>query len=87
MAVVFVFELVTQKYSDVATVSIFDCFFASFASMAKEKTNRGRVIYYDRVPDDVMDKILLTQLSIKQKSKRTKVSLSEAITKLIRTAT
>lgn len=52
--------------------------------MAKIKTDRGRVIYYDRVPDDVMDKILETQLAIKKKSKRAKVSLSEAITKLIR---
>lgn len=47
-------------------------------------TNRGRQIHYDHVPDDVFDKILATQLEIKRNTKRGKVSMSEAITKLIR---
>ena len=59
--------------------------------MAKDSINkikkhyqRGRVILYDRVPDDVWIKIQSTILQIKEKSKRGKVGMSEAITKLIR---
>lgn len=59
--------------------------------MAKDSINeikkhyqRGRVIFYDRVPDDVWIKIQSTILQIKEKSKRGKVGMSEAITKLIR---
>lgn len=52
--------------------------------MAKNKYDRGRVITYDRVPDDVLEKILDTQTEIKKNKKRGKVSMSEAITKLIK---
>lgn len=45
---------------------------------------RGRVIYYDRVPDDVMTKIQDVQIEIMRKTGRARVSVSEAITKLIR---
>lgn len=50
----------------------------------KKVYNRGRQIHYDHVPDDVYDKILEAQAEIKKKSRRGKVSMSEAITKLIR---
>lgn len=53
-------------------------------AMAKTKYDRGRVILYDRVPDDVYNKILETQTEIKKKTKRGKVSMSDAITKLIK---
>lgn len=52
--------------------------------MAKVKYDRGRQIHYDRIPDDVYDKILEVQKEIKKKTKRGKVSMSDAITKLIR---
>jgi hypothetical protein len=52
---------------------------------ATTKYNRGRVILYDRVPDDVYQKILEIQTHIKLKTKRGKVSMSDAITNLIRT--
>lgn len=53
---------------------------------AEKKTNRGRIITYDHVPDDVFDKIQIMVLDIKTKTKRGSVSMSEAITKLIRKA-
>jgi len=55
--------------------------------MAGVKTyNRGRQIHYDNVPDDVFELVLSEQAEIKKKSKRGKVSMSQAITKLIRKA-
>jgi len=57
------------------------------AIMANQKrSNRGKVITYDRVPEDVFDKIQLAILEIKTRTKRGRVSMSEAITKLIRKA-
>lgn len=52
--------------------------------MATTKHNRGRQIHYDQVPDDVYKKILEIQAHIKQKTLRGRVSVSAAITKLIR---
>lgn len=52
--------------------------------MAEKKYDRGRQIHYDHVPDDVYKKIQEELLAIKLKGKRGKVSMSEAITKLIR---
>ena len=56
-------------------------------SMEEKKSyDRGRQILYDRVPDDVWDKIQVMILKIKQQTGRGKVSMSQAITKLIREA-
>lgn len=52
----------------------------------KSESKRGKVIFYDRVPQDVFVKIQQTIFEIKTKTKRGKVSMSEAITKLIRKA-
>jgi hypothetical protein len=52
--------------------------------MKKRNYNRGREIHYDHVPDDVYETIIHTQAQIKISSKRSKVSMSEAITKLVR---
>lgn len=49
-----------------------------------EKKSRGRTILYDNVPDDAYDKILDMQTTIKKKTKRAKVSISQAITKIVR---
>ncbi len=54
--------------------------------MTKRNYNRGREIHYDRVPDDVYEIIIRMQAQIKIASKRSKVSMSEAITKLLRLA-
>jgi hypothetical protein len=45
---------------------------------------RGRQILYDRVPDDVFEKIQFMILEIKKQTGRGQVGMSEAITKLIR---
>lgn len=52
--------------------------------MPAKKYDRGYIITYDRVPKDVLEKILDTQTEIKKTTKRGKVSMSDAITKLIR---
>ena len=54
------------------------------SQIRKPINNRGRQIHYDHVPDDVWDKIQLTIWKVKQQTRRGKVSMSEAITKLIR---
>lgn len=56
----------------------------SMTKKVSTKYNRGRVILYDRVPDDVYQKILEIQMHIKKKAQRGKVSMSDAITKIIR---
>jgi hypothetical protein len=52
--------------------------------MKKRTHNRGREIHYDHVPDDVYETIIHVQAQIKISTKRSKVSMSEAITKLLR---
>ncbi len=52
--------------------------------MPKKKYERGKIITYDHVPTDVYDLILDKQLEIKKRTQRGQVSLSEAITALIR---
>ena len=54
----------------------------SLQAMAK----RGKTILYDQIPDDAFDKIIEIQAHLKKKSKVGRVSLSTAITKLIRAA-
>lgn len=49
------------------------------------KTNRGRVITYDQVPDDALETILEIQSHLRAKKQIGKISMSAAITKIIRT--
>ena len=54
--------------------------------MAKQKADKGRVIYYDHVPDEIFTLILNEQIRLKEQKKRNQVSLGAAITSLIRKA-
>lgn len=69
-------------------ISLVNTFLVGLLPMAakSKEYNRGKQIHYDQIPDDVYEIIIRTQASIKLRTGRARVSLSQAITKLIRTS-